>query len=61
MPLFTIDPRSHLHLFTARSSPVPGPGWTLVSLVPDLGEDPDATGPQLGRAKMVAPVENSAL
>jgi len=61
VPLFAIDPRQRLHLFTVEVSPAPGPGWTLISLVPDLGTDPEAAGPQLGQAKLVADPDNSTL
>jgi NhaP-type Na+/H+ or K+/H+ antiporter len=43
VPLFAIDPRDRIHLFTLEAQVTPGPGWTLVSLVPDRG-DPNATG-----------------
>ncbi len=61
VPLFAIDPRQGLHLFTVEAPPVPGPGWTLVSLVPDLASDQAAASPRLGRAKMVAATDNSTV
>ena len=33
IPLFAIDPKRQLQVFTAESRITPGPAWTLVSLV----------------------------
>lgn len=33
IPLFAIDPKGHLHVFTADTRLKPGPEWTLLSLV----------------------------
>jgi len=58
VPLFAIDPRERLHLFTAEAPPDPAPGWTLISLVPDLGDDPaDITGPNLGSPEISPAVD----
>jgi NhaP-type Na+/H+ or K+/H+ antiporter len=59
VPLFAIDPRERLHFFTAGASPVPGPGWTLVSLVPDLVSVPAATESRPEMVKIVTTTEIS--
>jgi len=33
IPMFAIDPRDRIHVFTAEGSPEPEAGWTLISLV----------------------------
>lgn len=34
IPLFALDPKGILRVFSTRESPRPSPGWTLVSLMP---------------------------
>jgi hypothetical protein len=34
VPLYLLDPRGRLHLFTDGRTPEPGPGWRITSLLP---------------------------
>ena len=44
IPLFAIDARGRLHVFTAERKLVPGPEWILLSLVePEPGIDEHAS------------------
>lgn len=36
LPLFAVDPRGRLHIYTAEESPQPGPDWTILSLMPEF-------------------------
>ena len=42
LPLFAIDPKKKLHLFTADHSPETGPGWTVL-ILPENGHSPPMT------------------
>jgi hypothetical protein len=33
IPLFAIDPKDRIHVYTAEQAPDPAAGWTLLSLV----------------------------
>ncbi|MGD9017265.1 MAG: hypothetical protein PVH30_07760, partial [Desulfobacterales bacterium] len=35
IPLFAIDPRGDIHVFTVEGPPEPTKGWTLISLKQD--------------------------
>jgi hypothetical protein len=48
LPLFAIDPKGILHLFTTDESVAVAPGWTLVALV-----IPQANGDENGQGKKV--------
>lgn len=36
IPLFALDPKGTLQVFSIRESPQPSPGWTLISLMPPV-------------------------
>ncbi len=38
IPLFAIDPKQRLHIFTQEAPPSPGEGWTILGLVPPAEE-----------------------
>jgi CPA1 family monovalent cation:H+ antiporter len=42
-PLFALDPRGRIRIFDGDSDPEPGPGWTVVALVPN-GAQRDGNG-----------------
>jgi NhaP-type Na+/H+ or K+/H+ antiporter len=54
VPLFAIDPRDRLEVYTAEAAPQPGPGWSVVALIDpepaaaanavSSGADPAAAG-----------------
>jgi hypothetical protein len=33
VPLFALDPKKRLHIFTAEQKVVPGPDWKVLSLI----------------------------
>ncbi len=37
-PLFAIDPRDRIHVFTSEKKPKPQPGWNIIGLVRELDE-----------------------
>jgi CPA1 family monovalent cation:H+ antiporter len=60
IPLFAIDPKGQLQVFTADSRIKPGPAWTLLSLVTPEVKQAEAAGAQEGAQPAVADVQNQA-
>jgi CPA1 family monovalent cation:H+ antiporter len=44
LPLFALDPRDRLRVFSDRTEFQPGPGWTLFTLVPPAADTTDEAG-----------------
>ena len=45
VPLFAVDPRKRLHVFTADISLEPGPGWAVIALVQERAAAPQPEQP----------------
>ena len=59
MPLFAIDPKGQLQVFTADSRIKPGPEWTLLSLVEPAPKPVEAGTQSEGEPAEARPVDNA--